>query len=128
MNNNLINFLHPDFVFQDERGLICQLVSSGWKQFNIVRTKAGSRRGRMHYHEKNAEAFYIVSGKIDYRCKSLETGRTEQRIFSAGDFWSVQPYVGHDFHFLEDTIHIAMYDLGVDLPDGTRDIKELEGE
>lgn len=122
----MIDRIQPDFHFEDERGLICQLVSGGWRQFNVVTTKAGSRRGRMHYHAKNVEAFYIVSGEIDYRCKSIKTGKSERAIFSAGDFWSVQPYIGHDFHFLKDTVHIAMYDLGVDLPDGTRDLIELE--
>lgn len=121
----MINCMQPDFKFEDERGLICQLVSSGWNQFNVITTKAGSRRGRMHYHTKNVEAFYIISGKIEYRCRSVQTGKSEQQIFSAGDFWNVQPYIGHDFYFLEDTVHIAMYDLGVDLPDGTRDIVEL---
>jgi len=122
----MIDLLQPDFTFQDERGIICQLVNSGWSQFNIIRTKAGSRRGRLHYHARNSEAFYIISGKIDYRCKSLKTGESEQRIFTAGDFWCVQPYIGHDFYFLEDTIHVSMYDLGVDLSDGTKDIIEME--
>lgn len=121
----MIDRMQPDFHFEDERGLICQLVSKGWNQFNVVVTKAGARRGRMHYHTKNVEAFYIISGKIEYRCQSVQMGNREQQIFSAGDFWSVQPYIGHDFYFLEDTVHIAMYDLGVDLPDGTRDIVEL---
>ncbi len=122
----MIDILVPDFNFQDERGTICQLASKGWNQINVVVTKAGSRRGRMHYHERNIEAFYIVSGKIDYRCRSIESGAVERRTFVAGDFWSVQPHIGHDFYFLEDTIHISMYDLGVDLSDGTRDIIELE--
>lgn len=121
----MIEQMQPDFHFEDERGLICQLVSKGWNQFNVIVTKAGSRRGRMHYHTQNIEAFYIISGKIDYQCQSVQTGESEWCIFSAGDFWSVQPYIGHDFYFLEDTVHIAMYDLGVNLPDGTRDIIEL---
>lgn len=121
----MIEILRPDFQFEDERGTICQLVKAGWNQFNVVQTKAGARRGRMHYHRKNQEAFYIVKGKIDYQSQSVETGKCERRIFSAGDFWSVQPYVGHDFYFLEDTIHISMYDQGVELSDGTRDIVEL---
>jgi len=122
----MIDILVPDFNFQDERGMICQLASKGWSQINVVVTKAGSRRGRMHYHKRNIEAFYIVSGKIDYRCKPAEGGAVERRIFEAGDFWCVRPFIGHDFYFLEDTIHISMYDLGVDLSDGTRDIIELE--
>lgn len=121
----MIDCLQVDFRFEDERGVICQLVSSGWNQFNVITTKAGQRRGRMHYHTKNVEAFYIISGRVDYRCKSIRTGESKQCIFSAGDFWSVQPYIGHDFYFLEDTMHVAMYDLGVNLPDGTKDIVDL---
>ena len=122
----MIRLLTPDFCYQDNRGMICQLVSNGWKQFNVLTTKAGSRRGRMHYHTKNTEAFYIVSGRIDYRCKSLESDIIEQHTFIAGDFWCVDPYIGHDFYFLEDTIHVSLYTLGVDFPDGTRDIIEMD--
>lgn len=122
----MTDLLTPDFVYKDERGMICQLVSAGWNQVNVIVTKAGMQRGRMHYHIKNVEAFYIVKGKISYRCMSISTGKMEQHLFTAGDFWSVQPLVGHDFYFEEDTIHISMYDLGVDLPDGSRDIVELE--
>ena len=124
--DTIIKLLYPDFIFQDDRGLICQLVSKGWNQVNVVVTKAGSQRGRMHYHTQNVEAFYIIQGKIDYKCTSVQTGETARRIFSAGDFWCVEPFVGHDFQFLEDTIHISMYDFGVDLPDGTRDIIETD--
>ncbi len=122
----MIELLKPDFYFEDMRGVICQLVSGGWNQFNVVVTKAGSRRGRMHYHEKNIEAFYIISGKIEYQCREIKTGKSCRHIFTAGDFWCVKPYVGHDFYFLEDTVHIAMYDLGVDRPDGSRDIVEYK--
>lgn len=122
----MIELLTRDFMFEDERGSICQLIHDGWKQVNVVTTKAGARRGRMHYHMQNSEAFYIITGRIKYRCKSIQTGKEDEIIFSAGDFWSVPPNIGHDFYFLEDTVHISMYDLGVDLPDGTRDIVELE--
>lgn len=122
----MIDLLTPDFFFEDKRGTICQLVNDGWKQVNVIVTKGGAQRGRMHYHRKNVEAFFIVRGRIDYRCKDVYTGKTEQQTFTAGDFWSVRPYVGHDFYFLEDTVHIAMYDVGVELPDGKKDIVEME--
>lgn len=122
----MIELMTPDFVFQDERGLICQLVSKGWNQINVITTKAGARRGRMHYHKGNIEAFYIISGKVDYRCRSvLGNENFERKMFGAGDFWCVQPCVGHDFLFLEDTVLISMYSSGVNLPSGDKDIFEL---
>ena len=67
----------------------------------------------------------MVKRRKDSKNRVLKTGESERAVFSSGDFWSVQPYIGHDFYFLENTVHIAMYDLGVELPDGTRDIIEL---
>lgn len=81
----------------------------------------------MHYHKKNIEAFYIVSGKVKYKCKSVFSKENEEeKEFTEGAFWSVKPYVGHDFYFLKDTILVSMYSMGVDLSNGTRDIIEVE--
>ena len=58
---NLIEFLAPDFVFENEAGCLKQLVHDGWKQVNVITSVRGSVRGG-HYHKFNREAFYVVSG------------------------------------------------------------------
>ena len=42
----MIKILKPDFVFEDERGSLVQLVREGYKQINVVVSKAGYERGR----------------------------------------------------------------------------------
>ncbi|MDR1329720.1 MAG: cupin domain-containing protein [Oscillospiraceae bacterium] len=122
----LIKIFDPDFTHGDERGVITQLVHGGYSQVNVVTTVKGARRGRMHYHLANTEAFYVVSGAFDFACRAIDGKTRERYAFKAGDFFSVPPSVGHDFRFTEDTVLVGLYDLGVDLPDGTRDIIEIE--
>ena len=61
----LIQFLKPDFEHTDERGKLVQLVHDGWKQVNVIESKAGQIRGN-HYHKVNREAFYVNLSKIVY--------------------------------------------------------------
>ncbi|MDR3164749.1 MAG: cupin domain-containing protein [Synergistaceae bacterium] len=121
----LIKIFAPDFTYSDERGVITQLVHGGYSQVNVVTTTKGARRGRMHYHQFNTEAFYVISGAFELICR-VAGGTNEHYTFKTGDFFSVPPYIGHDFYFTEDTVLVGLYNIGVDLPDGTRDIIEME--
>ena len=116
----LIEILKPDFVFNDERGSIVQLVHEGYSQVNTVFTKKGAIRGNMHYHAENRELFYIIFGEIRLTVKSGET--IEEYTFGAGDAFLVKSGVRHSFEFLEDTQLIGLYDKGVELEGGGKDI------
>ena len=48
----LIEILKPDFVFEDERGKLTQLVHDGYRQMNIIFSKKDVLRGN-HYHKEN---------------------------------------------------------------------------
>lgn len=41
----LIKFLEPNFIFEDERGLLIQLVRDGFKQVNYITAKKNNIRG-----------------------------------------------------------------------------------
>lgn len=115
----MITFIKPDFSFFDERGFLVQLCRSGWKQVNVSGSEAGAERGG-HYHKRSREAFFIVDGHID-----MELERDgEKRTCSAnkGDFFVIEPYVIHAFHYPVKTITVAMYDHGVENMDGSLDI------
>ena len=64
----MIKILKPDFVFEDERGSLVQLVRDGYKQINVVTSKAGVERGR-HFHALNREGFYVVEGAFTVEAK-----------------------------------------------------------
>ncbi len=115
----MIEILKPDFVFQDDRGLLTQLVHEGFSQYNIIFSKKGVLRGD-HYHKENREAFYIITGELELRVKKGDVSKSY--IFRPGDMFLIPPYVVHSFYYAEDTWLASMYDLGVEHEDGTKDI------
>lgn len=115
----MIEVIKPDFEFQDERGVLLQLVHEGFQQFNIIFSRQGVFRGG-HYHKENKEAFYVISGSFEL---TVKTGNAEEKhIFQKGAMFLVPPYVSHSFSYLEDTLIASMYDMGVERADGTKDI------
>ena len=96
--SELVTFLKPDFSFADERGSLVQLAHSGWKQINVLHTKAGVKRG----------------------------GHNEDLIVKSGDFFCFPPYVVHSLEFRADTTLVALYDTPVEQGDGTKDIFAAE--
>lgn len=121
----LYEMLTPDFYHKDDRGNLVQLVHSGYRQINVLRSNAGTFRGG-HYHKENHEAFYIVEGMCEVtfvKGKLLET-----KTFSTGDFFRIGPYTSHAFHYLRDTVMIGMYDLGVEKGNGEKDIFSEESD
>lgn len=115
----MIEILKPDFVFDDDRGSLKQLVHDGYKQVNVITAKAGCKRGG-HYHKINKEAFYIVNGSIDLTVRF--DGNEEMHHFTTGDMFAIKPMVSHDFNFLSDTLLVSMYDKGVELGPNKKDI------
>lgn len=117
----MIKIIKPDFIFEDERGTLIQLVHEGYNQINVVTSKAGVERGN-HFHALNREGFYVVEGAFFLEA-SLD-GKKESFEFKKGDMFIIEPNVMHRFVYREDTVLVAFYDKGVELPDGTKDILE----
>ena len=118
----LIEILQPDFTFTDERGTLTQLVHGGYEQVNAVFTRAGAVRGRFHYHRENREVFFIIAGRVLVRAE--KDGEREEYTFATGDLFTVNPFVRHDFRYLEDTYLVGMYSGRVEKPDASKDIYE----
>lgn len=117
---SLVKILKPDFVFEDERGMLAQLVSSGYTQVNAVFTKKGAVRGNFHYHKSTRECFFLLSGKI--RVSLALDGKTETHIFETGDMFLIEENVRHSFDYLEDTYLVVMYTERVEKENGEKDI------
>jgi quercetin dioxygenase-like cupin family protein len=116
----MIETLTPDFEHSDSRGKLTQLVHGGCAQVNVIYTLAGERRGRMHFHRRNYETFYVISGKLLLRTFD------GQHEFNSGDMFRIPPDVAHDFEFSENTLLVSMYSQGINLENGTKDIWETE--
>lgn len=115
----LVNILKPDFIFEDDRGTLVQLVHKGYNQINVIKSNKGVIRGG-HYHNLNNEAFYIISGRLKLSLK--QNGYIENYEFRDGDMFKIISGISHSFEFLEDTLLVSMYDKGVELNDKEKDI------
>ena len=116
----LIEIVKPDFTFEDERGLICQIAHGDIAQVNCVFSKAGAVRGRFHYHKRAKEQFYVARGKL--RLELYGEDKQEEYIFETGQCFLIPAKVRHNFTYLEDTLLVSMYDKRVELDDNTKDI------
>ncbi len=116
----LIEIIKPDFIFEDDRGLLAQLTGKPCGQVNAVFTKKGAVRGNRHYHRTTKEAFFIISGEVDIYL-SLD-GYEESYTFRSGDMFAIPENVRHTFDYKEDTYLVALYSSCVELEDGTKDI------
>ena len=115
----LVTILKPDFSHKDDRGTLTQLIREGYSQINVIRSQKGALRGG-HYHKHSAEAFYIISGSLELTLSKDDV--VEKYIFKSDDFFRLEPHVVHSFLFYEETVLVSMYDNGVELSDGTKDI------
>ena len=115
----LIEILSPDFIFQDDRGKLVQIVHDGYKQVNVISSVCDSIRGG-HYHQFNTELFYVISGsfKLIVSCGGI----TEDYTMNPGSCFSIPPNVVHSFEFTEETLLVSMYSNGVELESGSMDI------
>ena len=116
---SLYVMLKPDFIFEDERGVLAQLVHDGFKQINVLFSKQGVTRGN-HFHKRSTEAFYVVNGTVEVTFKKAQD--TETVIFTKGAFFSISPLVSHSMLFLDDCTMIQMYDTPVLQDNGEKDI------
>lgn len=119
----LVNILAPEFDLENEKGRLTQLVSGGWNQYNVITSLEGCVRGN-HYHKINKEAFYIIKGKIHLILEM--DGKKEDYIFKEQDMFMILPYQNHIFEYLEETILVSMYDIGVEMDGGKMDIYTLD--
>jgi len=99
---------------EDERGtIIAYLSDKKIKEILIVHRKKGSVSGN-HYHNgtdpsRNPEIQYIVSGKIKFIAKNLETNEREEHILEPNFEVRTYPKVFHRIEMLEDTIFIEFH-------------------
>lgn len=115
----LITYLKPDFVFENDAGSLKQLVHDGWKQINVITSRAGSVRGG-HYHKYNREGFYVVEGR--FLLTVWKGDEKETYEMKKGDMFLILPYVFHTFEYREETLLVSMYSDGVELSDTEKDI------
>lgn len=115
----LIEFLKPDFIFNNEAGSLCQLVHDGYKQVNFITSVKGSKRGG-HYHKNSKECFFVAQGS--FKLIVSKDDIVEEYEMQKGEMFLIPEYTFHSFEYHEDTILVGMYDKRIENADGSKDI------
>ena len=101
----LVNLEKP---FVDLRGSIQPLVDSIMKSAVMIHSKAGSLRAN-HYHKTDWHYCYVISGKIKYYYKELNSDKApELLIVEKGNMVFTPPLVEHCMKFPEDTLFLTL--------------------
>lgn len=110
--------IQPSVV--NEKGRITNILEEPITHVAIITSKEGAIRGN-HYHPKQIQYVYLVSGKYESVSKDVreKEGKMESQIIEAGDLVITPPMIAHAMRFLEDSTFINM-------TTGHRDSSEYE--
>ena len=74
----------------------------------MINSKAGSLRAN-HYHKTDWHYCYVISGKIEYYYKELNSDKTpELLVVEKGNMVFTPPLVEHCMKFPEDTLFLTL--------------------
>lgn len=94
----------------DERGTIKNIFDPDIRIRSVlmITSRAGSIRAN-HYHKKDTHYVYLLSGKMEYTEKDMNSRNSRRKTYliHPGDLVLSPPMVAHAMHFLEDTVFLA---------------------
>jgi len=102
----------PDLPWErtrcDGRGELHQLLSGpACRHINALTLKAvdGAWRGR-HYHREKREEFFVVTGRVEFIWKDIDTGETGTAMLGPGTRLTILPRLAHALRAVEDAVMI----------------------
>ncbi len=109
---------------EDERGDTFGYVGGPYGEIMIIRRKKDSIAGN-HYHTgsdptRNPEIQFVVSGKISFYAKNLDTNEEFTFIISPNTEIRISPQVFHRMEMLEDTVFLEFHTEVSDCKDVVR--------
>ena len=108
-------------AFEDARGAISNVLDKPISHVAVITSKQGSIRAN-HYHPKQWQYEYLVSGEYESTTKDLRIGDhapEEKRIIKAGNLVITPPMIAHAMRFTQDSVML-------NLTDGSRDSDKYE--
>jgi len=97
-------------AFEDERGVISNILEKPISHVAIITSKKGSIRAN-HYHPEQIQYEYLVSGEYESTTKDLRKGDdapVEKTIIKAGSLVITPPMVAHAMRFTEDSVMLNL--------------------
>ena len=92
-------------AFEDDRGMIANILEEPVSHIAIITSKKGSVRAN-HYHPEQMQYCYLVSGKYESYSKDLKgnDAKMEKIIVEAGTLVITSPMIAHAMKFTEDSV------------------------
>ena len=115
MANETVKKIKP--AFQDERGIIANILEEPICHVAIITSKKGSIRAN-HYHPDQIQYCYLISGRYESTSKNLneKNAKTEKITVAPGNLVITPPMIAHAMRFLEDSVLLNL-DTGQREPD-----------
>lgn len=93
--------------FEDERGVIQNLLLTPLNSIGIIESKAGTIRSQ-HYHKIGSHYLYVLSGRMEYSERYINGSNVVHRIVGPGEMIFTGPQRIHITKFIEDTVLLSM--------------------
>ncbi|HPW77032.1 MAG: hypothetical protein BWY44_00301 [Candidatus Omnitrophica bacterium ADurb.Bin292] len=99
---------HIDPAFVDARGEIFNIFEGNIGHVAYITSKKGSVRAN-HYHKKDIQYMYLISGAYETHCCPVEDPSRKQVLkVKAGDIVKTPPMVAHAQKFTEDSVFLSL--------------------
>ena len=97
-----------EVAFKDERGEIYNIFEGETGHIAYITSKKGSVRAN-HYHKKDIQYMYLISGAYDSHCCPVDDPSKKQILkVKAGDIVKTPPLVAHAQKFTEDSVFLSL--------------------
>ena len=107
MVNETVKKIEP--AFEDERGIIANILEKPISHIAIITSKKGSIRGN-HYHPDQVQYEYLISGRYESVSKDInkKDSKVEKRIVEPGSLVTTPKMIAHAMRFLEDSVMLNL--------------------
>jgi len=118
LSNEIIKKIEP--AFEDERGVISNILDMPIAHIAIITSKTGSIRAN-HYHPEQTQYIFLVSGSYETHSKDLnkEDAEVEKEIVEPNSLVITPPMIAHAMKFVEDSVML-------NITTGRRDSENFE--
>lgn len=102
---------HIDAAVTDVRGAIYNLFEGRIEHIALITSKKGTVRAN-HYHQKDHQYIYLVSGAFNSHCLDIKNPSKRQVLqVKPGDIVETPAYIAHAQEFTEDSVFLALTTL-----------------
>jgi quercetin dioxygenase-like cupin family protein len=114
-----------DHLFEDERGIIKNLLHTPIYSVAYITSKKGTERAN-HYHNVDHHYAFVLSGEIEYCERNIDGSNPRSWIFKTGDMFYTRPQIVHVMRFIQDTVFMTFSKVKKDHEHYEEDVKRVK--